>query len=184
MAMSTEKAVLILSAIVAGVAALASCVTASASVTMSPCAWRPDSAQADSVRTTLAPPVVRVGEIWPPRGPCGTVLDINFERGGVQLKVLLDDRASALGYRVKLLSGSLPCGAMLPDSIFCPPLGVEKDAAWWGQLVLHWPLCEQAIGRARFAVSVQAVDRIGNTSAPSDTVWVSNRCTGSGGPYK
>jgi hypothetical protein len=154
---------------------------------MAVCSWGPDTTQRESAATALTPPLVRIGDIWPPRGQCGQavlVFPSPFGGGGAILKVLLDEKASNFGYRVTLLSGSYPCGTELPDSLFCAASSPLGETGWWGRLLLRWPLCDQARGRVRFAVAVHSVDCHGNVSALSDTIWVTNRCTTTGETYK
>ena len=182
--MSRMKSGFSVSMIVVSLSLLASCSLASERTFMTTCAWRPDTTHVEAVAARIPPPIVRVGEIWPAQGACGRMIDLEpspLGGWGAALKVLLDERAKDFGYRVTLLSGACPCGAVLPDSVYCATPRVPEDSAWWGRLFLPWPSCEQAVGNVRFAVAVQAVDRHGNESAPSDTVWVTNRCLPSGG---
>ena len=121
-------------------------------------------------------PVVTIQTIQRGKGPegCGQAVFSCDDLGWIILQVSATDEqtaAGSLGYRIELVSGSLPSGLSLPATAVRP--------ATSGGLLLSWidgrSDDQEALG---FVLSIRAVDLAGNEGPPTS---VEVRDPGSGG---
>lgn len=142
--------------------------------------WWPDSIQAGADTTRPGRPEVRVDRVrrgYDYRAEKGGWVD-GAELGCVQLGVRgEDDRtpAARLGYRIESAGGELPPRLELPGFPVCGfPAYQDTTSRPVSRIWLFW--VDWAKGEVqpplRFGLRVTCLDKSGNESAPSDTVWV------------
>jgi hypothetical protein len=113
-----------------------------------------------------------------PTGEIITTWEDFAEDGRMVFGVRASDNESPareMGYELELIAGELPANCTLPKSPLCPflvsPDSTRRDSL---RLYVNWRDGESHTQPFHFGIRVICLDKAGNRSEPSDTVWVSD----------